>query len=549
MNEARERLYDILIATAFLLLMSIYRQYSLINYGSLDSLRPFIMYATYVLLMVWWASGIIDKVTSDILKQCLLVIDLMMFVWVTVRLLQDTVLVGNVAALRWTGYIILYEALFIPHAGLYAALALGRNSMKKYNRRMRWTNLVTGIFTILALTDRFHHFIFYIDPSEPQPNTIYHPNIGFYLLIAWALLLVIGRVGIIFMRNSSYGGDSLRMRLFPFTEVVLLLIFAVPYILSNFVVKYEIIEFTVGVFFIDAIFWELCSITGLVPTNTNYEEVFKNSSLSMQILDKSGKVVVASDNSRPIGRITFEELAKEGTILRDMNTELHIHEFDNNYLVWEKDIRDLNDIIADLKATNTLLESESDLLNEELRVSGEKDNIATKNEIYDTLSTEIEPSLYLLKTLISYRKTETDKKVLYKKIIIIGLYIKRRLNLRLIHLETGKLSAEDVRISIEDMMNNARKCGIPASLSFSVAGEHDPNYYIYAFDVIENIMENEHFDIEEMTVLFLDDASCEIRIKKEIPRHKWLGLTEEYATSIEDEKNGYAVYLREEVMV
>ena len=409
MNEARERLYDILIATAFMLLMSIYRQYSLINYGDLDNLRPFIMYTTYVLLMVWWASGIIDKVTSRILKQCLLVIDLMMFVWVTVRLLQDTVFVGNVAALRRTGYIILYEALFIPHVGLYAALALGRNSMKKYNRRMRWTNVVTFIFAIMALTDRFHHLIFYIDPSEPQPNTIYHPNIGFYFLIAWALLLVIGRVGIIFVRNSAYGGDRLRMRLFPFTEVVLLLVFAVPYILANFVVKYEIIEFTVGLFFIDGVCWEMCAIIGLVPTNTNYEEVFKNSTLAMQILDKSGKIVVASDNSRPIGRITFEELTKEGTLLRDINTELHIHEFENNFLVWEKDIRDLNDIIADLKAANTLLEAESDLLNEELRVSGEKDSIATKNEIYDTLSKEIEPSLYLLKTLISYRKTETDK--------------------------------------------------------------------------------------------------------------------------------------------
>ena len=102
-----------------------------------------------------------------------------------------------------------------------------------------------------------------------------------YIIFLWDIALIIARVCLIYRRGNPRKSNSPIKKLIPFFEIIALALFCVPYALSAFLVKFELIEFSAGVFFIEAASWELFIYIGLVPVNTCYEEVFERSTVNM----------------------------------------------------------------------------------------------------------------------------------------------------------------------------------------------------------------------------------------------------------------------------
>src|SRR5699024_10909113 len=105
--------------------------------------------------------------------------------------------------------------------------------------------------------------------------------------------------------------DSLYRKLIPFYEPILLLLFSIPYAATAYVVRFELVEYSAGLIFILVLCWQLYILTGLIPVNTQYEEVFRRSTVAMQILSPSGETIAASENAAEISPAILEALKRE----------------------------------------------------------------------------------------------------------------------------------------------------------------------------------------------------------------------------------------------
>jgi hypothetical protein len=403
----------------------------------------------------------------------------------------------------------------------------------------------------LALTNEYHHITYSVAVNEPQPNLYFHPYIGIYLIYLWSLVLVAARIAIIFQRNHLVNERSFLFKIIPYCELVLLAAFCAPYTASSFWVQVELIEFSAGVFFIEAMGWETCIFIGLVPVNTQYAMVFDRSTVAMQIVTEKGESLLQSSRAPKLREGLFEQLKKEGTVSAEEGVELHLYQIHGGYLIWQKDVAKIQSVIASLRKNAEELEQEGTLLREELKTKSEEARIHAQNSIYDRITEEVGGQLSLLRELLKKRESAADKDALFRQICLIGTYVKRRCNLRLLEQETGVLAPEDLELSFRDMISCLSQMGTEAKISWS-ASPLSPEFSLFAFDVLEFLLEYERFIPTAVTAALNPDRSFEISIcscgaaagnvpREEVERMNRTGCGIDWKTF----SGGYRLILRE----
>ena len=123
MKEAKKTFSYIIAAFLLLCLVSLYRQIS-IHYFPGDPFRPFLTYGTYVFLIASWTRSLHGRITQKTMLTCLSVETFVLFLWLTVRLFQDTLLYKNTHIMRVSGYLIVFPLVFVTLMGLYFGLKL-----------------------------------------------------------------------------------------------------------------------------------------------------------------------------------------------------------------------------------------------------------------------------------------------------------------------------------------------------------------------------------------------------------------------------------------
>ena len=92
------------------------------------------------------------------------------------------------------------------------------------------------------------------------------------------------------------------------------------------------------------------------------------------------------------------------------------------------------------------------------------------------------------------RLTETsdpeEKKELLRRIVVVGAYLKRRNNLILVNEQEGTIKAEELKLSIEEMMMNLRLAGVTCASSVQIEKELPAEIAMAFFDFYEYVVEN-----------------------------------------------------------
>ena len=501
--DARKRMLTYHLE-AFLLLffVSLYRQISL-KHMPADPLRTYILFGCYVLLLGLWAYSICRRVTQRSMRAFLIAEDVCMFIGFAIRFVQDTYLSNNIYLLRVTGLLVATTLLPLMTLGVFASLCIGRENSYRISKKWYLLLIPSVLATPLLLTDNLHHFFTYIIPEEPQPNLTYHPNVGFYLLAALILGMAVVRVILIYRRNGIMNDRPLLRRIVPFMEMILLLVFYLPYIINWLQVDApiappEVIEQYAKIYYIEAITWEIYIFLGLVPVNMDYREIFEKSTLGLQIRGTNGDVI-SSQNAAELDEVILEELEKKG-IAEVPGKELRSFSIDEAKVVWTKDVSQLRDTIEALSKSAEELAQEGALLSEEIKTRNEAASLQAQNEIYDVLTREVQVQLQMIKRICARRgRSETGKEDL-RKLAVLGTYVKRRCNLRLIERESGRIDPADLKLSLKDLLGAIALSGTATSLSWETEHVFSPRFSIAVFDMIEAVMERSLFEAEGLKV-------------------------------------------------
>lgn len=506
MSERKKSVVRLFWAAALLFAVSTYRQISLRCLPE-DLLRPYLVWAVYMLLLFGWQHTITTKITQKAMRGHLTAQNIVSILYLTVRFVQDAFLYVNIPWMRFTGYFINIAAIFIPLFGLYGAFYLGRSEDYRISKKWYLLLIPACFLSVMALTNDLHHFFYYIIPEESQPNLYFHPYIGTYIVYIWGLSIISYQVYVIYRRNGTTKSDSLYRKLIPFYEPILLLLFSIPYAATAYVVRFELVEYSAGLIFILVLCWQLYILTGLIPVNTQYEEVFRRSTVAMQILSPSGETIAASENAVKITPAMLEALKREQQFSSTEDITMHLHPIPGGCMIWQTDLSQINHSLRELQKLNAELEEEQDLLAQEIRLQSDEASVQARNDIYDSLSAEVAGQLTLLTELLSKESlSEND----WDRICLIGTYIKRFCNLRLTHQEQQTIPLGDLALSLQDMTKCMKNLEIRTSLDFCPTSNLDPELTLLIMKALEALLEEADFCLTSMTIQISDTACFEI---------------------------------------
>lgn len=540
MSERKKSVVRLFGAAALLFAVSAYRQLSM-RYLPEDFLRPYLVWAVYMLLLLRWQYTITTKITQKAMHCHLTAQNIVSILYLTVRFIQDAFLYVNIPWMRFTGYFINIAAIFIPLFGLYGAFYLGKADDYRISKKWYLLLIPACLLSVLALTNDLHHFFYYIMPEESQPNLYFHPYIGTYIVYIWGLSIISYQVYVIYRRNGTTKSDSLYRKLIPFYEPILLLLFSIPYAATAYVVRFELVEYSAGLIFILVLCWQIYILVGLIPVNAQYEEVFRRSTVAMQILSPSGETIAASENAAEITPAMLETLKQNQHFSATEDITMNLHQIPGGYMVWQTDLSQINQALRELQRLNAELEEEQDLLAQEIRIQSDETSIQARNDIYDSLSSEVAGQLVLLTALLSNESLSTDD---WNRICLIGTYIKRFCNLQLTYQEQKTIPMGDLAISLQDVAKCMKKLGIRTSLDFCPTLNLEPELILLITKTLEEILEEADFRLASMTIQISDTVCFEITGTD----HEFVSRSLEGGYSLQAEKipAGYRLLLLQE---
>lgn len=506
MGERKKSVVRIFVAAALLFAVSGYRQLSM-RYLPEDFLRPYLVWAVYMLLLFGWQYTISTKITQKSMRIHLTAQNIVSILYLTVRFVQDAFLYVNIPWMRFTGYFINIAAIFIPLFGLYGAFYLGRSEDYRISKKWYLLLIPACFLSMLALTDDLHHFLYYIVPEEPQPNLYFHPYIGTYIIHIWALGMIMYQVYVIYQRNGTAKSDPFYRKLVPFYEPILLFLFSIPYAATAYVVRFELVEYSAGLIFILVLCWELYILAGLIPVNTQYEEVFRRSTVAMQILSPNGETIAVSENAADITPVILESLKHNQHFSVTEDVIMHLHQIPGGYMVWQTDLSQINQALRELQRLNAELEEEQDLLAQEIRVQSDEASVQARNDIYDSLSSKVAGQLALIEEVLSKEVLSSED---WNRVCLIGTYIKRFCNLQLTYQEQQMIPISDLAISLQDMAKCMKNIGIRTSLDFCPTSNLEPELILLIMKTLEAILEEADFRLVSMAIHISDTVCFEI---------------------------------------
>ncbi len=489
-TKIRKELIWIGLAILFLCAVTAYRQFS-IRFLPSDPARPVIVYVVYLLVLAGWWGAICSRMARSNMRTFMLAEHAAMLFWITLRLVQESILYRDTLLMRVSGYFIAVPMILIPLFGLFASFGLGKDEEYRISRKWYILLIPAGILILLMLTNESHHLIFRVLPNEIYPNLYFHPNTGLYVIIFWSLALEIARIAYVNYRSREIGGNS-HLKKLPFMITMSMLVVCIPHVVSSFVVGYEIIEFSVAIFLFEALVWESCFLAGMVPVNTHYEEVFDRSTVTMQIVDEQGQSYIKSACAKAMTADVFARLKQQPVLRTADGQEIHLHAIAGGYAVWHNDISQTVSVIEELEKSVEKLEYEGELLRQELKVRSDEAAVREKNRIYNQLSEEIGDQLLLLQKLLDKREWVNDKSRLFKQVCLIGTYIKRRCNLRLIEQSDGVISNNELKFCFQDLISCLEQMEINVDIHWNAADTPEPEFAIFTLDLFEFILEREH---------------------------------------------------------
>ena len=456
-------------------------------------------------LSIWWNTIRIRVIQRGVRLYLFLIHTIMLFYIIHcffITSIYDT----NLRILRISGYFVSIPFFFIPLLGYYASLCIGKESAI-LSWKIYLLLIPAIVFTGLFLSSEMHSLIFTKILSEKQPNLQFHMT----ALSAFVFVWVIGLEIMKSWHILKISGGAKRLKFFkrvPFYIVFIELAYILPIYLRSYVVEYEFIENIASFFLMEIFIWESCIAVGMVPVNAYHKTVFDISTVAMQITDEEGNVFRASKNTAPITKQEFVELKQNKVVHEKDITEKYISKLSKGYLIWDKDVRELNFYIKELKELQKKLHDEFEITKLESTVKAEQVKVKERKRIYNTLALELSNqinSVAILSKDLAAKSAEQTSTYL-GKLILIATYIKRYSNLYLLSENNEYIYAAELRLCFSEIKQILEELNINTELVFNISDDKKikSGFCLYCCRIWEYAIEFLDFGLSE--VLFLANS-------------------------------------------
>ncbi|MCQ2580481.1 MAG: hypothetical protein MJ159_07285 [Treponemataceae bacterium] len=202
--------------------------------------------------------------------------------------------------------------------------------------------------------------------------------------------------------------------------------------------------------------------TGLIQTNSHYDELFEASTAKVQIVDNFYRRYLASMQVETVQPKVLRRTETSPLVLNN-GIRLSGAAIPGGHVIWQEDISELQTVLTNLKDAEESLQGENRILQQNYETQKHIQKLAEQNRLYDEIHRQTAPEIDKLAQLIKSFKQQQNaekKRQILCRMLMLGAYLKRRSNLIFIGQQSGTIEARDLELCFEEMMENLKLIGI-----------------------------------------------------------------------------------------
>ncbi len=258
-------------------------------------------------------------------------------------------------------------------------------------------------------------------------------------------------------------------------------------------------------------FWESCIQNGMVPSNTNYEDIIRISGISAVFLNDDNSRYLVSENAVIPAGWNLES-AQNKPLRLDKNTILHGQRVEGGGILWTEDLSAVNQYNEALSDTAEQLSEENELLRAENEWKHRHYSLEVQNRLYDDIHRLVSPQLSRIRTEIGILKNDPecpDLKSRLAELSFLGAYVKRRANLTLISGEQtdAGIPLMELALSIRESLEYMKLNSVVTGIYETVGGIPAPSAQILqAYDYFQTVAEHALPSLTAMQIRITGDG-------------------------------------------
>lgn len=472
----------------------------------------------HISLLFMWVVSLHRRLMNKNVRRLMLAVGALMLFWLIDKIVKWD-FTGSVThpLVRYLWYGFYVGMLFIPTLGAFIINYLGKPENYSHPAKLNYLLIPPAVLLALVFTNDLHQKVFVFYNGFINFDLDYSYDWVYYIVMGW--FIVMGFYFVVSMLLKSRVPGSRRLQKMP----ILIMTFAALF-WSGYSMRLYNCDLTVTDILIIVLLLESAIQSGLLPSNTNYQQLFDATTIPVQIVDRDYQPHYVSAGALPVSEMKMRQ-SESGTVHmgRSLLNSAPIY---GGRVVWEDDISELTVLQQQLQDTQEQLGEENTLLQAELDLKEQRAKTDEKNRLYDRIAEEVKPQLIKTDMLLQRIAQEPEnREKLLAKTCVLGSYIKRRGNLLLLGEDAKKVSARELEYCIRESLENLRLGEVFTSLNANCSGQLPLEYIVAAYDFFETVTERLLDNMTAMLVnLNCDNAGIRMNIQ--------MGCTEEIVPKV-----------------
>lgn len=507
-EEGRMPSYTInVLLTIFLLLFANFvRVITMGTSPTMYVISHIVVLMIYLGILVWWGISVYDRIVNKVIRRHLIVLVVLMILWMLMRTLRHTVFLYVYPLGMWCWYAYYISMILIPQLCFFATKHVGKPEGYKMPRIWYLMYIPSILMIVGILTNDIHGWAFNFNEGYEAGWHTYQHGLLYYIVMLWIFACIALMIAELLKRCRVPG--TRKTIWLPIAMLGIDVAYTILYVLDSDI--FSFIEMTAALCFTVVAIWESVIKTGLVQSNTHYDELLKYSGLGVAIVDNSYMNYYRSEDALTL---TVEQMKKteNNYVMLDRGVRLSGSEIRGGHVLWQENLSELINVLDELKVIRTELEGSNTVSMQNYRMNKKIRALAEKNRLHDELHKQTAHQINMLNDWLKKLTASDDpkeKRELLRHIVVVGAYLKRRNNLILVNEQDGVIKEEELSLSLNEMMKNLQLAGVNCASSVEFEKDLAASVAMKLFDFYEYVVENAFDGLNYLLARFFYRDNC-----------------------------------------
>lgn len=452
-------------------------------YAPADSRETVMTVMIAVVCILLWIGSAVHRSVRPGMQILIIFSGMQTVLWLILMLIKYQ-LPDLVPATRycWYGYYIFQIGL--PVNFLWIALTVDDEKLS-FPSVMRIVTVIGAVFLGLVFTNDLHYLVFRFDINGNWSDEYSYGPV-YFMIYAFIFLIFVSAVVLLIVK--SIRSPKKWRWILPFGSACLLVGYTVGYAAGCPAVRSG--NYTLSFCVLSVFFMESALHTGLIPTNTQYRQLFAESPLALQILNLNGDTVLAGKMASSLPCEVRKKFVgeKKVSIPWKKDSLLMGRKICGGTVVWEEDRTELNKLHNRTLATSKQLQAANRLLRQERAVRRQKLEIRSRTELFDSLENEIVERTEELSEAIDSLSGTADHEEKIAYITLLLCHIKRRCNLFFLAKEGKQMPSGELTMYLDELCEFARYAGVTALFRCTLESSMNIRMAVFCYDFCYEIL-------------------------------------------------------------